>query len=50
MNEVHGAVKGAVEHVGLDRQYAELIEVVWSCERQWSIDDRVDAAIKYGRG
>lgn len=34
---------------GLDRVYAELIEQVWSCERQWAIDDRIDAAIKYGR-
>lgn len=33
----------------LDRQYAELIEVVWACERQWAIDDRIDSAIKYGR-
>jgi hypothetical protein len=34
---------------GLDRQYAELIETVWACERQWAIDDQVNAAIKYGR-
>lgn len=33
----------------LDREYAELIEQVWSCERQWAIDDRINAAIKYGR-
>jgi hypothetical protein len=33
----------------LDRQFAELIEQVWSCERQWALDDRIDAAIKYGR-
>jgi len=33
----------------LDRQYAELIELVWSCERQWTIDDRIDDAINYGR-
>ena len=33
----------------LDRQYAELIELVWSCERQWTIDDRIRAAINYGR-
>lgn len=34
----------------LDRQYAELIELVWSCERHWAVDDRIDAAINYGRG
>ena len=34
---------------GLDRQFAELIEMVWACERQWAIDDRINAAIKYGR-
>jgi hypothetical protein len=34
---------------GLDAQYAELIETVWACERTWNQDDRVDAAIKYGR-
>jgi len=34
---------------GLDEQYAELIQLVWSCEREWAIDDRIDAAIKYGR-
>ena len=34
---------------GLDEQYAELIQLVCSCERQWAIDDRIDAAIKYGR-
>ena len=33
----------------LDREYAELIECVWACERQWTIDDRVDAGIKFGR-
>ncbi len=35
--------------IRLDRQYAELIELVWSCERQWTIDDRIDDAINYGR-
>jgi hypothetical protein len=35
--------------VRLDRLYAELIEVVWECDRQWPIDDRINAAIKYGR-
>jgi hypothetical protein len=32
-----------------DAQFAELIETIWACERQWTIDDHVDAAIKYGR-
>ncbi len=35
--------------VGLDEQFAELLETIWACERQWTIDDRIDAAIKYGR-
>ena len=35
--------------VGFFVEYAELIELVWACERQWMIDDRIDAAIKYGR-
>ena len=39
----------ALETSGLDHQYAELMELIWSCERQWAIDDRIDAAIKYGR-
>jgi hypothetical protein len=30
-------------------QLESLFEVVWSCERQWGIDDRINAAIKYGR-
>jgi hypothetical protein len=34
---------------GLDAQYAELIETVWTCEQTWKRDDHVDSAIKYGR-
>ena len=34
---------------GLDAQFADLLETVWACERQWTIDDHIDAAIKYGR-
>ena len=34
---------------GLDAQLAELIETVWECERIWTLDDQVDAAIRYGR-
>jgi hypothetical protein len=33
----------------LDAQLAELIEVVWACEAAAKRDDRIDAAIKYGR-
>ncbi len=36
-------------HVGLDVHLSELFETIWACERQWTIDDHVDAAIKYGR-
>ena len=34
---------------GLDAQFGELIETVWECERIWTLDDHVDAAIRYGR-
>ncbi len=34
---------------GLDVQFAELIETVWECERSWTLDDYLDAAIRYGR-
>ena len=33
----------------LDAQFAELLETIWACEHQWTIDDHIDAAIKYGR-
>ncbi len=33
----------------LDDQLAELIEVVWACEVAARREDRIDAAIKYGR-
>ena len=33
----------------LDAQFSELIEVIWASERQWTIDDRIDAAIRYAR-
>ena len=33
----------------LDDQLAELIEVVWACEAAARREDRIDAAIKYGR-
>ena len=34
---------------GLDAQFAELIETVFECERIWTLDDYLDAAIRYGR-
>lgn len=36
-------VAGAGHH---DQQLAELIEFVWSCERQWRLEDRIEAAIR----
>jgi hypothetical protein len=33
----------------LDQQLGELIEVIWSCERRWTLENRIDAAIRYGR-
>ncbi len=32
-----------------DQLFAELIEVVWSCERRWTLENRIDAAIRYGQ-
>ena len=43
------SIETVAETTGLDAQLAELIETVWACERTWTLDDRVDAAIKYGR-
>ena len=34
---------------GLDAQYTELIETVWACEAQWTLDDRLEATIRYAR-
>ena len=33
----------------LDAELTELIEFVWACEAAARLDDRIDAAIKYGR-
>ena len=33
----------------LDQQLCEFIEVVWSCERRWALEDRIDAASRNGR-
>ncbi|HXL78712.1 MAG TPA: hypothetical protein VN985_08715 [Candidatus Eisenbacteria bacterium] len=33
----------------LDGQLAELIETVWAAESMWSLEDRIEAAIRYGR-
>jgi hypothetical protein len=35
-------------HFGLDAQVAELIETVWKCERRWRLEDRIEAAIRFG--
>jgi hypothetical protein len=32
-----------------DAQLSELIESVFECEREWVIDDRIRAAVKYRR-
>ena len=31
---------------GLDAQFAELLEAVWTCERAWKQEDRIDAVLK----
>lgn len=33
----------------LDAQLSELLEVVWACEVAARREDRIDAAVKYGR-
>jgi hypothetical protein len=33
----------------LDAQLAELIETVWAAETMWRLEDRIEAAIRYGR-
>ena len=33
----------------VDQHFAELIEVVWSCERQWALENRIEAAIRVER-
>ncbi len=33
----------------LDAQYTELIETVWACEARWTLDDKLDALIRYAR-
>jgi hypothetical protein len=33
----------------LDAQLAELIEAVWAAESMWRLEDRIEAAIRYGR-
>jgi hypothetical protein len=32
----------------LDAQLAELIETVWAAESMWRLEDRIEAAIRYG--
>ncbi len=33
----------------LDGQLAEMIETVWAAESMWRLEDRIEAAIRYGR-
>ena len=33
----------------LDAELAELIETVWAAESMWRLEDRIEAAIRYGR-
>jgi hypothetical protein len=33
----------------LDEQLASLIETIWSCERQWTLESRIEAAIRLDR-
>ncbi len=33
----------------LDAQLVELIETVWAAESMWRLEDRIEAAIRYGR-
>jgi hypothetical protein len=47
--EQSGDSSARIAPPGLDLQYAELMETVWACERTWNQNDRIDAAIRYGR-
>lgn len=33
----------------LDAQLVELIETVWAAEWMWRLEDRIEAAIRFGR-
>jgi hypothetical protein len=44
-----GTGRSAVVAPMLDAQYAELIELVWHCERVWKLEDRIEAVIRQGR-
>jgi hypothetical protein len=49
-NETHAAWDGVAPGTVLLAQYAELLETVWACERAWRLEDRIDAAVRYGSG
>jgi hypothetical protein len=42
---MHEVAKSQSPLGGLDAQFSELVEVVWACEREWALEDRIDAAI-----
>ena len=45
-----GELDSFVPASGLDAQYAELLEVVFACERARRLDDRIDLAIRSRSG
>jgi hypothetical protein len=46
----HGSRTDRLAEAGrLDQQFAELVEVVWACERRWTLENRIEAAISCGR-
>lgn len=36
-------------HADLGEQMETLLLWVWECERNWDLDDRIDASTRYGR-
>lgn len=49
-DEAHSGMllDGALTAPVLLAQYAELLETVWSCERAWRLEDRIDTVVRYG--
>ena len=48
--QAHRAEDGVMTAPVLPAQYAELLETVWSCERAWRLEDRIDSVVRYGTG
>ena len=49
-DRIRTAWDGVTTGTALLAQYAALLETVWACERAWRLEDRIDAAVRYGTG